>query len=127
MNLYSISNPNPNAVPDNAKRQPVCLTNPFCSQKACDTNLSIAERVAALVPVMTLEEKISNMVDSASGVVRLGLPPYEWWSEGLHGVASSPGVTFNFPNGSNFSYATSFPMPILMGAAFGKSERHNPM
>ena len=33
-------------------------------------------------------------------------------------MASSPGVTFNSPNGSNFSYATSFPTPILMGAAF---------
>jgi beta-glucosidase-like glycosyl hydrolase len=27
-------------------------------------------------------------------------------------------VTFNSPNGSDFSYATSFPTPILMGAAF---------
>jgi beta-D-xylosidase 4 len=38
--------------------------------------------------------------------------------QALHGVASSPGVAFNSPNGSNFSYATSFPAPILLGAAF---------
>jgi beta-D-xylosidase 4 len=38
--------------------------------------------------------------------------------QALHGVASSPGVAFNSPNGSNFSYATSFPSPILLGAAF---------
>jgi len=34
----------------------------------------------------------------------------------LHGVASSPGV--NFSDSGDFSYATSFPEPILMGAAF---------
>ncbi|KAM0260883.1 hypothetical protein ACHAQJ_002501 [Trichoderma viride] len=67
---------------------------------------------------MTLAEKTSNLVNSASGVPRLGLPGYEWWSEALHGVAGSPAVHFNTPNGSDFSYATSFPMPILMGAAF---------
>jgi beta-D-xylosidase 4 len=49
-------------------------------------------------------------------VPRLGLPAYQWWQEALHGVALSPGVKFA-PTG-NFSYATSFPQPILMGAAF---------
>lgn len=34
----------------------------------------------------------------------------------LHGVASSPGV--HFADTGDFSYATSFPQPILMGAAF---------
>ena len=36
--------------------------------------------------------------------------------EALHGVAESPGV--NFAEEGNYSYATSFPQPILMGAAF---------
>jgi xylan 1,4-beta-xylosidase len=36
--------------------------------------------------------------------------------EALHGVASSPGVTF--ASSGNFSYATSFPQPIVMSAAF---------
>lgn len=36
--------------------------------------------------------------------------------EALHGVASSPGVTF--ADQGDYSYATSFPQPILMGAAF---------
>jgi beta-D-xylosidase 4 len=34
-----------------------------------------------------------------------------------HGVASSPGVSFA-PAGQDFSFATSFPGPILMSAAF---------
>ncbi|KAF2104135.1 glycoside hydrolase [Rhizodiscina lignyota] len=116
MDLYEISNPEPNVVKNSFT--PYCYTNPLCGNKACDKSLSISERIAALLSQMTLTEKIANTVDSASGVLRLGLPPYEWWSEALHGVASSPGVTFNTPNGSDFSYATSFPMPILMSAAF---------
>ncbi|KAK3113806.1 hypothetical protein LTR53_008544 [Teratosphaeriaceae sp. CCFEE 6253] len=118
MNLYGIDNPNPNPPPILSKRQPACLTNPFCANQACDASLSQGDRIAALLSQMTVEEKAQNMVDAANGVTRLGLPSYEWWQEALHGVASSPGVAFTSPNGSDFSYATSFPEPILMGAAF---------
>jgi beta-D-xylosidase 4 len=38
------------------------------------------------------------------------------WNEALHGVATSPGV--GFTSSGNWSYATSFPMPILTAAAF---------
>ncbi|MCJ1431805.1 hypothetical protein MMC27_001160 [Xylographa pallens] len=65
---------------------------------------------------MTLEEKINNTGSTSPGVPRLGLPAYQWWQEALHGVASSPGV--NFSSSGNYSYATSFPQPITMGAAF---------
>lgn len=53
----------------------------------------------------------------ALGAPRLGLPKYAWWSEGLHGVAGSPGVTFN-TTGYPFSYATSFANAINLGASF---------
>lgn len=65
---------------------------------------------------MTLEEKIANSIAESPGIQRLGLPKYTWWNEALHGVARSRGVSFN-PSGE-FSYATSFPQPITMGAAF---------
>jgi beta-glucosidase-like glycosyl hydrolase len=48
-------------------------------------------------------------------VERLGIPPYQWWSEGLHGIA---GPYTNFSGEGEYSYSTSFPQPILMGAAF---------
>ena len=35
----------------------------------------------------------------------------------MHGVAGSPGVSFA-DAGNDYSYATSFTQPILMGAAF---------
>lgn len=68
---------------------------------------------------MTLSEKTANMQNLAAGVSRLGLPAYQWWNEALHGVASSPGV--GFTSSGNWSYATSFPMPILTAAAFDDS------
>ena len=77
----------------------------------------MAERVASLVESFTLEEKLLNLVDASAGSTRLGLPPYEWWNEALHGVASSPGVNFA-PAGANFSYSTSFGSPILTAASF---------
>lgn len=53
----------------------------------------------------------------SQGAKRLGLPPYAWWSEALHGVAASPGVTFN-RTGGPFSSATSFANTITLAAAF---------
>ena len=73
-------------------------------------------RATALIKAFTLEEKLNNTGSTSPGVPRLGLPAYTWWQEALHGVASSPGV--NFSDAGEFSHATSFPQPILMGAAF---------
>lgn len=63
-------------------------------------------------------------VSDTPGVPRLGLAPYEWWSEALHGVAGSPGVNYS-RNGGEFSYATSFPQPILTAAAFDDALVHD--
>jgi xylan 1,4-beta-xylosidase len=96
---------------------PACQTYPLCSHPICDTSLSQSARIASLVSSLTTSEKILNMVDASAGSTRLGLPPYEWWGEATHGVGSAPGVQFTKkPN--NFSYATSFPAPILSSAAF---------
>ncbi|KAK4508093.1 hypothetical protein PRZ48_001831 [Zasmidium cellare] len=73
-------------------------------------------RARALINAFTLEEKLNNTGSTSPGVPRLGLPAYTWWQEALHGVAQSPGV--NFSDSGEFRYATSFPQPILMGAAF---------
>ncbi len=42
-----------------------------------------------------------------------------WWNEALHGVAASPGVTFNqSAPGAPFSHATSFSNAITLASAF---------
>jgi beta-D-xylosidase 4 len=81
----------------------------------CDPELSAKERAVALVSAFSIDEKIANLVNTAPGVPRLGLTAYQWWSEGLHGLAWSPGTKFG---SGNFTSATSFPSPIILGAAF---------
>ena len=50
------------------------------------------KRAADLVAQMTLHEKVSQMLSWAPAIERLGIPAYNWWSEGIHGALppSSP-------------------------------------
>lgn len=114
VNVWEVTNPVDGGV---STYFPDCTRDPLCSNAVCDTSLSPQERASALVANLTIDEKLANLVEEAPGVPRLGIMPYGWWSEGLHGLASSPGVFFN-DAGNNYSYATSFPQPILTGAAF---------
>lgn len=95
---------------------PDCEGGPLASNAICNTALDPITRATSLVKLFTVPELINNTVNRSPGVPRLGLPAYQWWSEALHGVANSPGV--NFSTSGEFSYATSFPQPILMSAAF---------
>jgi len=52
-----------------------------------DPSLPLEQRVNDLVSRMTLEEKVSQMQDVAPAIPRLGISAYNWWNEGLHGVA----------------------------------------
>src|SRR5215467_2017435 len=61
-----------------------------------DPSLPVDQRVNDLVSRMTLEEKASQMQDVAHAIPRLGIPAYNWWNEGLHGVARA-GVATVFP------------------------------
>jgi len=70
-----------------------------------DASLPIDQRVNDLVSRMTLEEKASQMQDVARAIPRLGIPAYNWWNEGLHGVARS-------------GHATVFPQAIGLAATW---------
>ncbi|KAE8454440.1 hypothetical protein EG329_000062 [Mollisiaceae sp. DMI_Dod_QoI] len=96
---------------------PDCTKGPLANNTVCNTKADPYTRATALVGLFTFEEKVNNTGNTSPGVPRIGLPAYQWWSEALHGVASSPGVDFAGA-GDDYSYATSFPQPILMGAAF---------
>ena len=70
-----------------------------------DASLSPERRAELLVKELTLEEKAHLMMDGSRSVERLGIKPYNWWNEGLHGVARA-------------GLATVFPQPIGMAASF---------
>src|SRR6266498_2335636 len=61
-----------------------------------DPSVPLEKRVDDLISRMTLEEKVSQMRDHAVAIPRLGVPKYDWWNEGLHGVAFA-GTATNFP------------------------------
>ena len=70
-----------------------------------NTSLSIDERIADLISRLTLKEKANQMLHNTDAVERLGIVPYNYWNEALHGVGRS---------GS----ATIFPQAIGLGATF---------
>ena len=67
-----------------------------------DASLPVERRAADLVGRMTLEEKVSQMMDRAPAIDRLAIPEYNWWNEGLHGVARS-GLATVFPQAIGFA------------------------
>jgi beta-glucosidase len=79
-------------------------------------------RVNDLVSRMTLEEKISQLVNQAREISRLQVPTYDWWSEALHGVAG-PGIATVFPE--PIGLAATFDPPLIhqMGEAIGTEGR----
>jgi beta-glucosidase len=76
-----------------------------------DTSLAPEQRAADLVKRLTLEEKASQLVNQARAIPRLKIPSYDWWSESLHGVANTSGVT-------------SFPEPVALAATFDTDAIH---
>lgn len=82
-----------------------CDIAPTNGYAFCNTSLPITARVADIVNRMQLDEKYGMFNTGGTGAPSINIAAYQWWSEALHGVAYSPGVTFN----SLVPGATSFP------------------
>src|SRR5579871_3191413 len=76
-----------------------------------NSNLPVEQRVNDLISRMTLDEKAAQLGHTAPAIPRLKIPAYNWWNEGLHGVARA-GV------------ATVFPQAIGMAATFDEPLMH---
>lgn len=81
-----------------------------CQTKTADypfrnPDLPVEERIEDLLGRLTPEEKIGQMMHQTPAIERLGIPPYDWWNEALHGVARA-------------GHATVFPQAIAMAATF---------
>ena len=65
----------------------------------------------ALVARMTTAEKVAQLQSGAPAIPRLGVPAYDWWGEGLHGLARG-------------GYATVFPQAIGLAASWDPGLLH---
>jgi len=79
--------------------------------KYLDPSLPTAERVEALLGLLTPEEKVGLMMNKSVSIDRLGIPSYNWWSEACHGVRQG-------------GY-TVYPQPIGMASAFNPQQMHD--
>jgi beta-glucosidase len=75
------------------------------SAGALPTESAGQAQAAALVAKMSLAEKVAQLQSSAPANRRLGVAAYDWWSEGLHGIARN-------------GYATVFPQAIGLAASW---------
>lgn len=64
-----------------------------------------ADPVAAAIATMTIEEKAAQLQSTAPRDAKAGLPAYDWWNEGLHGLARN-------------GHATVFPQAIGLAATW---------
>lgn len=65
----------------------------------------IEKKINEIISQLTVEEKCSLMKYDSPAIERLGIPAYNWWNEGLHGLARA-------------GTATMFPQAIAMAASF---------
>ena len=75
-----------------------------------NTSYSFKERAADLVSRMTPEEKQSQLGNTLPPIPRLGINPYDFWGEALHGILGR--------NNNSGMTATSFPNSVAVGATW---------
>lgn len=68
------------------------------------------QRAEDLVRRMTVEEKVTQLVNQSRSIPRLGVPEYDWWSEASHGIATQG--------------TTEFPNPVGLAATFDADAIH---
>ena len=74
-------------------------------KKYKNTELSVGERAEDIVSKMSVQEQAEQLKYDAPAIERLGLSAYNWWNEGLHGVARA-------------GTATMFPQAVGLAAMF---------
>ncbi len=85
-------------------------------------SLPISQRVDDLVGRLTLEEKVSQTIDRAVAIPRLDIPAYNWWNEGLHGIARS-GFATMFPQAIGNAATWDAPLIHDIGAVVSTEAR----
>jgi len=87
-------------------------------------DLPLEERIDDLVGRLTLDEKVSLMIERAEPVERLGIPSFPWWGEALHGVARTGRATV-FPQA--IALAATWDTDFMLRVATGISDEARAM
>jgi beta-glucosidase len=87
-----------------------------------DPNLPVSERVQDLISRLTLNEKLGQFTHSVDGIPRLGIVPYNFWNEGLHGVGRNGRATV-FPQAIGMSATWNQSLVKAIAAAIGNEGR----
>ena len=83
-------------------------------------------RAQDLIARMTLAEKVSQMMDEAPAIERLGIPAYGWWNEALHGIARA-GIATVFPQAIGIAATWNEGLVFRMATAIsdeGRAKHH---
>lgn len=89
----------------------MCMAFVLSAQTAEQKLAKMRYEAAEYIGKMTVEEKISQLMNASEGIPRLGIREYNWWNEALHGVGRD-------------GRATMFPQPIAMSATFDEDLIH---
>ncbi len=76
----------------NAPMQPVPRPDPL--PPFYDPKLPVAKRVENVVSLLSLQEKVVLMQMASPSIPRLGIAPYHWWTEALHGMTHDNSTVF---------------------------------
>ncbi len=87
-----------------------------------DPDVPLEKRVDDLVSRLTLEEKVSQMMNDAPAISRLDIPAYNWWNEGLHGVARA-GLATVFPQAIGLAATWDTDVMLRVAAAISDEAR----
>lgn len=98
-----------------------CTSTNTTSLPFCNSSLSTEKRVADLLSRLATDEKLTQLIGGIGGGVTPGVrdlfPPYQYHSEGLHGLRSTCGLNKAGPaQQPGKLYSTLFPQVTAMAA-----------
>jgi len=85
-------------------------------------DLPLESRVSSFLSLLTVEEKVGQLMNAAPAVPRLGFPSYDWWNEGLHGVARA-GLATVFPQAIGLAATWDAPLMFRVATAISTEAR----
>lgn len=96
--------------------EPCGPNSKFKTAVFCDTKQPLTTRINDYIKRISLKDKLGQFSNNAKWMDSVGVGPYSWWNENLHGV-----IIKCLPNGV---CATSFPQVITTASSFNRSLFH---